>query len=432
MKVFFHTLGCKVNRYETEKMTEQLASIGFTLTEDSKSADLIVVNSCTVTAESDRKTRQLTRRYKRLNEKAVILLTGCMPQAFPTDAESLPADIILGNGSDRDVVSAIESYLKNHNRIINISPHKKGEMFENGVLESFSERTRAYMKIEDGCDRGCTYCIIPKARGRVRSRSLLDIKSEAENLAKNGFSEIVLVGINLSSYGKDLNLTLADAVKTVAAVSGVERVRLGSLEPDLTDHILLAKLKEIKEFCPQFHLSLQSGSEATLKRMNRLYTAEEYYALTEKIKKIWSNGSITTDIMVGFVGESDEEFNESLEFAKKVGFLKAHIFPYSVREGTFAANMDKKLRVAEDIKNRRAAIMAEECDRVSFELLTALKGETRSVLFERFDGEYSHGYSEDYIPVFVKGLVPSGEIKKVQILETMKDGVLAKISEVIL
>lgn len=429
MRVFFHTLGCKVNRYETERMLEQLISIGFVLTEDAKSADLIVVNSCTVTAESDRKTRQLTRRYKRQNENAVILLTGCMPQAFPEDAKNLPADIILGNGSERDIVGAVDSYFKNHNRIISISPHKKGEMFENGGLESFSERTRAYMKIEDGCDRGCTYCIIPKARGRVRSRSLAEIKCEAENLAKNGFSEIVLVGINLSSYGKDLNLNLADAVKTVAETVGIKRVRLGSLEPDLTDDALLSRLKEIKEFCPQFHLSLQSGSEATLKRMNRLYTAKEYYELTQKIKNLWSNGSITTDIMVGFIGESENEFNESLEFAKKVGFLKAHIFPYSVREGTFAANMDKKQRVSEEVKSRRAAKMAEECDRASEALLKALAGQSRQVLFERFDGEFSHGYSEDYIPIFVKKNISSGEIKSVKILETLKDGVLAEITE---
>ena len=427
MRVFFHTLGCKVNRYETEKMLEQLGSIGFTLTEDFKSADLIVINSCTVTAESDRKTRQLTRRFKRQNENAVILLTGCMPQAFPEDAKMLPADIILGNGSERDISGAVDTYFKSHNRIISISPHKKGEMFENGVLESFSERTRAYMKIEDGCDRGCTYCIIPKARGRVRSRGLADIKAEAENLAKNGFKEIVLVGINLSSYGKDLKLTLADAVKTVAEVRSIERVRLGSLEPDLTDDILLTRLKEIKEFCPQFHLSLQSGCDATLKRMNRLYTAEEYYELTQKIKSIWSNGSITTDIMVGFIGESDEEFKQSLEFAGRVGFLKAHIFPYSVREGTFAANMNATDRVAEDVKNRRAAIMAEQCDKSSTELLSSLKGESRSVLFERFDGEFSHGYSEDYIPIYVKKNISSGEIKNVKILETLNDGVLAEI-----
>ncbi|MBQ9920144.1 MAG: tRNA (N(6)-L-threonylcarbamoyladenosine(37)-C(2))-methylthiotransferase MtaB [Clostridia bacterium] len=427
MRVFFHTLGCKVNRYETEKMLEELSSIGFVLTNDAKSADLIVVNSCTVTAESDRKTRQLTRRYKRQNENAALLLTGCMPQAFPADAEKLPADIILGNSNDRDIVSAVRDFFKNKNRLINVYPHQKGETFETGVLEDFSERTRAYMKIEDGCDRGCTYCIIPKARGRVRSRSLEDIKTEAENLAKNGFSEIVLVGINLSSFGKDSPLSLADAVKTVASVSGIERVRLGSLEPDLTDDELLSKLKEIKEFCPQFHLSLQSGSDATLKRMNRLYTADEYYKLTQKIKSIWHNASITTDIMVGFIGESDEEFNESLEFAKKVGFLKAHIFPYSVRESTVAANMDVKQRVAEDIKNRRAAIMAEECDKASIKLLDSLKGEQRSVLFERFDGGFSHGYSEDYIPVYLENENLSGKIKTVEILGSFNDGVKAKI-----
>ncbi len=427
MRVFFHTLGCKVNRYETEKMLEELSSIGFVLTNDAKSADLIVVNSCTVTAESDRKTRQLTRRLKRQNENAALLLTGCMPQAFPADAEKLPADIILGNSSDRDIVSAVRDYFKNKNRLINVFPHQKGETFETGVLEDFSERTRAYMKIEDGCDRGCTYCIIPKARGRVRSRSLEDIKTEAENLAKNGFSEIVLVGINLSSFGKNSPLSLVDAVETVASVSGIERVRLGSLEPDLTDDALLANLKEIKEFCPQFHLSLQSGSDATLKRMNRLYSANEYYELTKKIKSIWHNASITTDIMVGFVGESDEEFNESLEFAKKVGFLKAHIFPYSVREGTFAANMDKKQRVAEEIKNRRAAIMAEECDKVSANLLESLKGKRRSVLFERFDGAFSHGYSEDYIPVYLENENLSGKIKTVEILGSFNDGVKAKI-----
>ena len=253
MKVFFHTLGCKVNRYETEKMLEDLQNIGFTLEIDPKAADLIVVNSCTVTAESDRKTRQLTRRYKRQNPHAVILLTGCMPQAFPKDAEELPADIILGNGSERNIIWAVNTYFNTHNRIVEISPHKKGEIFGSSVLSDFSERTRAYMKIEDGCDRGCTYCIIPKARGRVRSRSLEDIRAEAENLAKNGFKEIVLVGINLSSFGKDTGTTLADAVSSVATVDGIKRVRLGSLEPDLTDDALLNSLKQIPECCPQFH-----------------------------------------------------------------------------------------------------------------------------------------------------------------------------------
>lgn len=407
-------------------MLASLEKVGFTLTDKAELADLIVVNSCTVTAESDRKTRQLVRRYRRSSEQAIILLTGCMPQAFPDDAAELPADIILGNGSERDVVSAVETFLNTHNRIVNISPHKKGEIFENVALEDFSERTRAYMKIEDGCDRGCTYCIIPKARGRVRSRPLEDIRKEASALAQKGFSEIVLVGINLSSYGKDTGHTLADAVKAASEPEGIKRVRLGSLEPDLTDDELLTKLKEIPQFCPQFHLSLQSGSEATLKRMNRLYTAEYYKQLSRKIHGMWNNASLTTDIMVGFVGETDEEFNESLEFAKDIGFLKAHIFPYSVREGTAAANMAG--RVPEEVKSRRAAIMAKECDAVSASILKSLFGEKRSVLFERSDQAYTEGYSEDYIRVFVsKDSSLHGKIRDVRIIGLAEDGVLAEI-----
>ncbi len=406
-------------------MLEELQRVGFSMCDDPKDADLIVVNSCTVTAESDRKTRQITRRYRRQNEGAIILLTGCMPQAFPEDAENLPADIILGNGSERNVVAAVETYLNTHNRIVEISPHKKSEIFGTGSLDDFSERTRAYMKIEDGCDRGCTYCIIPKARGRVRSRSLADIRMEAENLAQKGFKELVLVGINLSSFGKDSGCNLADAVETVSEVNGIERVRLGSLEPDLTDDELLAKLKKIPEFCPQFHLSLQSGSEATLKRMNRLYTAEYYYELSKKIYTIWDNASLTTDIMVGFVGETEDEFNESLEFAQKVGFLKAHIFPYSVREGTFAATMPN--RVPEEVKNRRAAKMALVCDGVSAKIMSSLSGSTRSVLFERTLNGYTEGYSEDYIRVFVKeNNELCGKIISVRIIGTMQDGVLAE------
>lgn len=425
MKVFFHTLGCKVNRYETERMLEQLEGIGFSLTANPKDADLIVVNSCTVTAESDRKTRQITRRLKRQNPSAAVLLTGCMPQAFPDDASTLPADIILGNGSGRNIVAEVESFFKNRSKIMSVAPHLSGELFETGVLKNFSERTRAYMKIEDGCNRGCTYCIIPKARGRVRSRSLEQIKTEAKNLVQKGFKELVLVGINLSSYGSDLNLTLADAVKAVAEVDSTIRVRLGSLEPDLTTEPLLLALKKIPQFCPQFHLSLQSGSNATLKRMNRFYTAEEYFAVCERIKSLWQNAGITTDIMVGFIGESDEEFNESLEFAKKVGFLKAHIFPYSVRQGTVAARMNG--RVNEQTKSKRAEIMLATCDEVSKNVMRALVGQTRSVLFERTENGFTEGYSEDYVRVFVKqddSLL--GQIKQVEIIDTIYDGVLAK------
>lgn len=425
MKVFFHTLGCKVNRYETEYMLNQLKNAGFTSTEHAETADVIVVNSCTVTAESDRKTRQLVRRYRRANKSAVLLLTGCMPQAFTTEAEALPADIILGNSSDRDIISAIDSFLKTHNRVVKVSPHKKGEAFENGGVENFGERTRAYMKIEDGCDRGCTYCIIPKARGRVRSRSIEEIKKEAASLAKAGFKELVLVGINLSSFGVDTGHTLADAVAAASEADGIKRIRLGSLEPDLTDDNLLKSLKALPKFCPQFHLSLQSGCNATLKRMNRLYSTEFYSELVQKIRKLWDNASITTDIMVGFVGESEDEFSQSLEFAKSISFLKAHIFPYSVRTGTAAKAMQN--HIAEDVKSKRAALMAKACDAATDKLFDGLTGKTRTVLFERNEDGLTEGYSEDYIRIFVnEDTSLCGTITKVKLIGKHKDGMFAE------
>ena len=401
MNIFFHTLGCKVNQYESEYMKSLFVSSGYSEATDPKLSDIIIINSCTVTAESDRKTRQLVRRYRRLNGAAVIILTGCMPQAFPTQAEALPADIILGNESSRDVLKATEEFLLSRQRIIKIPPHTKEEKFEHSKLENFSERTRAYIKIEDGCDRGCTYCIIPKARGRVRSRSLEDIKNEAKALAENGFKELVLVGINLSSFGKENGLSLADAVDVVSKIEGISRIRLGSLEPDLTTPKLLDRLKQIPKFCPQFHLSLQSGCDATLKRMNRLYNTDEYKKLVEEIRKRWKNPGITTDIMVGFIGESEEEFNASLSFAEKIGFLKAHIFPYSVREGTAAALMNG--RIDEQIKHIRAAKMAETCDLSSKRIMEKMIGTKCKVLFETMEDGYLMGYSESYAPVYVKG-----------------------------
>lgn len=426
MNIFFHTLGCKVNQYESEYIRSVFVSSGYSEATDPKLSDIIVINSCTVTAESDRKTRQLVRRYRRLNGDAVIILTGCMPQAFPLKAEALPADIILGNESSRDVLKATEEFLLSRQRIIKIPPHTKEEKFEHSKLENFSERTRAYIKIEDGCDRGCTYCIIPKARGRVRSRSLEDIKNEAKALAENGFKELVLVGINLSSFGKENGLSLADAVEVVSKIEGISRIRLGSLEPDLTTPKLLDRLKQIPKFCPQFHLSLQSGCDATLKRMNRLYSSAEYKVLVKEIRKRWKNPGITTDIMVGFIGESEEEFNASLSFAEKTGFLKAHIFPYSVREGTAAALT--KGRIDEQIKHIRAAKMAETCDLSSKRIMEKMIGTKCKVLFETMEKGYLMGYSESYAPVYVKGdkaLLHTE--KEVTLTDLINDGLLGII-----
>ncbi len=426
MKAFFHTLGCKVNRYETEYMLLELTKAGFEATEIPDEADLILINSCTVTAESDRKTRQLVRRYRRLNSKAIILLTGCMPQAFLEEAKKLPADIILGNGSRRNVTAAVDKFLKSHCRVIEVTPHSKGEEYAGGNIESFSERTRAYMKIEDGCDRGCRYCIIPKARGRVRSRSLEDIYTEAKSLADAGFSELVLVGINLSSFGVDTGYNLADAVEAAASVEGIKRVRLGSLEPDLTDTAFLKRLAANEKFCPQFHLSLQSGCDETLKRMNRLYDSKFYKELAEEIRATFKNPSITTDIMVGFVGETEGEFNASLSFAENLGFLKAHIFPYSIRKGTAAAEM--KGHIPEDIKAKRAAKMARVLENVTLNILKGLTDTTDEVLFEHKTGDFIVGHTKNFTEVFVKGdssLLKT--TKTVLIKEPFKTGVLAEV-----
>ena len=426
MQVFFHTLGCKVNQYETEYMRKILNGVGYIDAKSPNEADLIIVNSCTVTAESDRKTRQLVRRYRRLNENAILVLCGCMPQAFPKEAEKLPIDILLGNVSRSDLLNKLDEFLAKRQKQIEVLPHKKGEDFESCHIETFSERTRAYMKIEDGCDRGCTYCIIPKARGRVRSRALESIEKEAIALSQNGFSEIVLVGINLSSYGKDIGKTLADAVAAVAKAPGVKRIRLGSLEPDLTDEPLLDRLEKIDKFCPQFHLSLQSGCDETLKRMNRLYSSEEYKKVVENIRKRWKNAGITTDIMVGFVSESEEEFEKSLSFAKEIGFVKAHVFPYSVRVGTAAEKMSG--RVDEAIKNARAAKMARVCEESSQRLFKSLCGEILNVLFETEKDGYLMGYSEGYVPVYVKGERENlHKILGVKAVDTVFDGVLGEI-----
>ena len=309
MKFYFYTLGCKVNQYESQVITELLIKRGFVPAASAEDADINIINSCTVTGEGDRKTRQMVRKYKRKNPNAVTVLIGCMPQAFPADAEKVvEADIISGNTTPEKIPDMIEQFLKKGERIVDITSHERGEKYNTPSLKSFNERTRAFMKIEDGCDRYCTYCTIPKARGDIRSRDLADIEAEAESLAKNGYREIVLVGINLTSYGREMGLSICDAVAAAAKPEGIKRIRLGSLEPDHISDETLEKLSKIPEFCPQFHLALQSGCDETLKRMNRHYDTAFYRDLVKRIRAKFENASITTDIMVGFPGESDEEF----------------------------------------------------------------------------------------------------------------------------
>ncbi|MBE6834882.1 MAG: tRNA (N(6)-L-threonylcarbamoyladenosine(37)-C(2))-methylthiotransferase MtaB [Ruminococcaceae bacterium] len=402
MKVFFHTLGCKVNHYETQEMLETLYKKGYQIVTDAKEADVIVINSCTVTAESDRKSRQAVRHYRKLNDNAITVLTGCMPQAY-SDKSSLleEADIILGNKTNSLLDEAIKQFISNKETVINVQPHLNNETLISTGISHFEERTRAYLKIEDGCNRFCSYCAIPYARGRVRSKPIEEIVSEAEQLAENDFVEIVLVGINLSAYGTDLkNVDFPSAVKAVADIEKVKRVRLGSLEPDhLTDEVI-EKLSKIEKLCPQFHISLQSGCNNTLKRMNRHYTAEEYLSLCNKLRSTFNNCTLTTDIMVGFSGETDEDFNETVEFVKKIGFEKVHIFPYSVREGTRAASFEN--RIPNKVKNERAKLLNDVCSEIRSDFLKKQIRKEYDILIEKtLDNGSLFGYTDNYIPVII-------------------------------
>ena len=402
MKAAIYTLGCKVNQTESEYMAELLSNAGFEIVSPAEEADYYIVNSCTVTATADQKTRQNIRKFKRKHPNSVVILTGCMPQAFPEEAKALEeADIILGNKNDNDILSLINKQIITQNRIIAVSEHKTGDGFAPCSISKFSERVRAFVKIEDGCDRFCSYCIIPMSRGRVRSKSPAELEKEIATLAENGIKEIVLVGINLSAYGKGEKFDITDAVKICNDNPDILRVRLGSLEPDhITDEII-EKLARYEKLCPQFHISLQSGCDKTLKSMRRHYTADEYFALCKKLRSVFKDATITTDIMVGFNDETDEDFAKSLDFAKKIAFEKVHVFPYSERRGTAASKIGDNVPKQE--KERRAAIMVDETEKIRLNYMNSLIGKTEEVLFENeIESGVYQGYTRGYIPVRIK------------------------------
>ncbi|MBQ4339097.1 MAG: tRNA (N(6)-L-threonylcarbamoyladenosine(37)-C(2))-methylthiotransferase MtaB [Clostridia bacterium] len=425
MKAAFITLGCKVNQYESEAVAQKLQAIGYEIVDSKTDADVYVINSCTVTAESDRKTRQTVRRIKKQHPNSVVVLTGCMPQAFPDDAINLQeADIVTGNKLNSKIPDLLRQY--SGERISLLEPHKTGEPFCCDTVSSFRERTRATLKIEDGCNRFCSYCIIPYARGRVRSKPIDIITQEAQTLATAGYKEIVLVGINLSAYCDNSGAKLADAVIAAANPEGIARVRLGSLEPDhITDEVISALSKEPK-FCPQFHISLQSGCDSTLKRMNRKYTCDEYRTLCSKLRSVFPDATITTDVMVGFAGETDEDFEASLRFVEEIGFEKVHVFPYSRREGTPAARMPNQVEKAE--KERRACVMAAKAEEIRKAFLEAQVGKTLEILPEEFakDG-FIHGYTANYTPVKIKADIPCDELIKVKITQVDDDCCVATL-----
>lgn len=421
MTVSFSTLGCKVNQYESEAMAELFTKRGYTVLPPDSPADITIVNSCTVTSESSRKTRQTVRKLRKAAPDTVLLLTGCMAEAFPAEAEKIKeADIIIGNGNYLGVVDICENYIKTRERYVNVEPHFIGEKYCPLSVERFEEHTRSYIKIEDGCDRFCSYCIIPFARGRVRSRDLGSIEKEAEALAGNGYKEVVLTGINLSAYGTDTGLELCDAVDAASGPDGIKRVRLGSLECDQISNKALNRLAGNPKFCPQFHLSLQSGCDKTLTEMNRRYDTAFYRDLVKRIRERFSNASITTDIMVGFAGETNEDFNKSCDFVREIGFARSHIFIYSVREGTRAAKRNDF--VDPSVAASRSRIMQEICLDCEQKFLTSQIGRTVYVLFETDGDGFSEGYSENYTRVKVRSKKPlEGLILPVVITEASGD-----------
>lgn len=394
-KVFYLTFGCKVNQYETECLKAVFSEKGFAAVTMPSEADVIVVNSCTVTSSGDSKSLYAVRKLRRERPEAVIVLTGCLPQTSEKLRDELTeADIITGTRDRCSIPDLVLDFIENRSRTVFVREYGRNDSFETMPCGSISGKTRAFVKIQDGCDRFCSYCIIPYSRGRCRSKPIESLRTEIASLAEAGHREIVLVGINLAFYGREFGLRLADAVELCCGIDGVERVRLGSLEPEEITDSDLERLAAQSKFCPQFHLSLQSGCNRTLKAMNRRYTAEEYMELVKKIRLRFPDCAFTTDMMTGFPTEKDEDFEESIRFAEAVGFAKIHVFQYSPREGTPAARMPQ---LPKKVKSERADRLKALSAQLHEEYLKSRVGATVPVLFEQENSpDFHQGYAPDY------------------------------------
>ena len=402
-KVALHNLGCKVNAYETEAMQELLIQNGYEIVPFKEGADIYIINTCTVTNMADRKSRQMLHRAKKMNPDAIVVAAGCYVQT-EKDKVDESIDIVIGNNKKKDIIEILNEYEAEQcfrKEIIDINHTNE---YEELHLSKTAEHTRAYIKVQDGCNQFCTYCIIPYARGRVRSRSYESVIEEVTTLAANGYKEVVLTGIHLSSYGVDIDDNLLHLILGVHEVEGIERIRLGSLEPRIITEEFAKTISELPKMCPHFHLSLQSGCNETLKRMNRRYSAEEYYEKCELLRKYFKNPALTTDVIVGFPGETEEEFEESRAFVDKVNFYETHIFKYSRRAGTKADRMENQ--IPEEIKTKRSNIMLEMNQQKMDAYEEALIGTEQEVLMEEAierDGEiYQVGHTKEYVKIAYK------------------------------
>ena len=417
-KVALHNLGCKVNAYETEAMQQLLEKAGYEIVPFTERADIYIINTCSVTNIADRKSRQMLHRAKKENPDSIVVAAGCYVQTSEKQAsEDEAIDIIIGNNRKNELVDIIESYQKekeaqSNDELASVIPVKEhikninlaGEAYEEMSLEKTAEHTRAFLKVQDGCNQFCSYCIIPYARGRVRSRKIEDVVTEVLTLAANGCHEVVLTGIHLSSYGVDYEDNLLHLIQEISQIDGIERIRLGSLEPNIITEEFVQAISQIPKLCPHFHLSLQSGCDATLQRMNRKYDTASYEEKCRIIRKYYEHAAITTDVIVGFPGETDEEFEQTKEFLSRIHFYEMHIFKYSKRKGTKAAVMPNQ--VPEELKAKRSAVLLAMAQEMSEEFRNYYLGKEVQALLEEemdYNGEkYYTGYTKEYVKIAVK------------------------------
>ena len=412
--VRFVTLGCKVNQYETNAMAQKFLEKGYQIIEEITpenediKPDICIINTCTVTNMSDRKSRQMLRRMKEKNPSTIVVAVGCYAQVAKKELAKIPEiDLVLGNNEKVEIVKHVEEYINNHINNVELDDVMYSKEFSDFGDVTYTEKTRAVIKIQDGCDRFCSYCIIPYARGRVRSRKPENIISEITQIASKGIKEVVITGIHIASYGKDFamckdskltNYRLIDLLEEINEIQGIQRIRLGSIEPLLITVEFVERLKKLEKICHHFHLSLQSGCDETLKRMNRRYTTEQFKEIVRLLRNAYSDVNLTTDIIVGFPGETDEEFNKTYQFLKEIKFYKMHVFKYSPRKGTKAAVMPNQING--DIKEERSKKLIELSDRNEIEYNKSYIGKNVEVLFEEEkDGMYK-GHTQNYIMVY--------------------------------
>ena len=400
-KVAFCSLGCKVNQYETNAMAQKFIEHGYEVVEFDEYADVYIVNTCTVTNVADRKSRQMLRRAKEINKDATLVACGCYAQVAKEELKKIPEiDLIIGNNEKNDIIQIVENHIaqKGAEDLVSDVMYKL-DYVELGTT-TYTEKTRAVIKVQDGCDRFCSYCLIPYARGHIRSRKIENVIEEIKKVVEEGINEVVITGIHIASYGRDFkgeNIGLIDLLEEINKIQGLHRIRLGSIEPTIITDEFVERLSKLDKICDHFHLSLQSGCTETLKRMNRRYTTEEFKAVTKRLRAKFPNAALTTDIIVGFPGETDEEFNTTYEFLKEIAFYKMHIFKYSPRKGTKAAVMPNQ--VDGKIKEERSKKLIELSNENEYNYNKKYIGKQVEVLFEEREGEYLKGHTTNYIVV---------------------------------